>query len=160
MMSTRANTLADQLAASNQAMIDLIDAAPDAAWGRVSEEEGWTVPAIGAHVATQHDFLIDRVRRIVEGAENPPFDPVAFHEANRQAAAANATLPREQVRTLLRDHGAAATTYLRGLSDDDLDCTRLIPAMGEQPVTAQTVIEMVLIGHVEAHLKSLRQMLA
>ena len=156
-MSARANTLADRFEASNQAIIDLIAALPDESMGRVSADEGWTVSAIGARVAKQHDFLIDRVRRIVEGTESPPFDPVAFHEANRQAAAANAALPREPVMTLLQNHGAPVATYIRSLSDAELDRAKLIPAMGEEPVTAQKVIEMVLIGHPLDHGRSLRQ---
>jgi hypothetical protein len=46
------------------------------------------------------------------------------------------------------------------LSDDDLDRSRLIPAMGEKATTADQFIERVLIGHTEAHLQSLRQCLS
>ena len=71
----------------------------------------------------------------------------------------NAGLSSGQVIALLRDHGARATEYVRGLSDDDLDRSRPIPVMGDNPTTAEQFIERVLIGHAEAHLQSLRQCL-
>jgi hypothetical protein len=144
---------------ANQAMIDVIAGAPEEALGRMTDDEGWTVVAVGAHVAAQHDFLVDRARRIVTGEENPPFDAAAFHEENRRFAVANANLGRGEAIARLREHGAAAAAFLRGLNDADLARTKSIPAMGEHPVSVQTFIEMVLIGHTEAHLTSLRETL-
>jgi hypothetical protein len=158
-MSARTNALASRFEAANRAMIDAIAGAPAEALGGVTDDEGWTVVAVGAHVAAQHDFLVERARRIVTGEENPPFDAVAFHEENRRSAAANANLSRDDAIARLREHGSAAAAFLRGLDDADLDRTKSIPAMGEQPVSAQTFVEMVLIGHTEAHLTSLRESL-
>ena len=159
-MSERVEALATRFAAANQALIDAIVAAPAAVLGRVTDAEGWSVVAVGAHVATRYDFLLDRARRIIASEEFPPLDGAAFHEENRQAAAENAHLPREEALALLRDRGATVETFLRGLDDDDLGRTKSIPAVGEQPVTAQTYIERVLIGHTEAHLATLRTALA
>ena len=158
-MRAKAADLAGRFAAANQAMIDLIARAPVEAMSRTCEAEGWTVAAVGAHVAASHDFLVERVRRIVAGEASPPFDPVAFHERNARAAEEHARLGRDEVIALLREHGAQAAAFLRGLGDDDLKRTRPIPAMGEQPVTAARVVERVPIGHINAHLESLRQTL-
>lgn len=93
---------------------------------------------------------------IVAGREVPsavgPSD-----EGNARQAAENAALPREQILTLLRDHGAMAVAYLQSLTDEDLDRTTTLPLFGENPVTAQQVIEWVLIGHAADHANSLRQ---
>lgn len=158
-MSERASAVADRFAAANEAMIDLIAGAPEDAMGRTCDAEGWAVAAVGAHVAVSHDFLVERVRRIVAGEASPPFDPVAFHERNARAAEEHARLGRDEVIALLRQHGAQAAAFLGGLSHDDLERTRSIQAMGEQPVTAEQVVERVLIGHINAHLASLRQTL-
>jgi hypothetical protein len=95
------------------------------------------------------------VRRIVEDEEFPPFEAAAFHGGNARAAELNADLSAGQLIALLRDHGARATEYVRGLSDVDLDRSRSIPAMGENPTTAEQFSERILIGHTEAHLQSL-----
>ena len=159
-MSRRAEVLADRCETTIQAVIELIAGAPPDALHRSCEAEGWTAAAVAAHIAVSQDFLIDRVRRIVEDEQFPPFDAAAFHGGNARAAEENADLSSGQVIALLRNHGARATEYVRGLSDDDLDRSRPIPVMGDEPTTAEQFIERVLIGHAEAHLQSLRQCLS
>jgi hypothetical protein len=158
-MSKRAKVLADRSDTAIQAVIELIAGTPQDALNRTCETEGWTAAAVAAHIALSQDFLIDRVRRIVEDEEFPPFDAAAFHGGNTRAAEKNAELSSDQVIALLRNHGAQAAAYVRGLSDDDLDRRRPIPVMGDNPTTAEQFIERVLIGHTEAHLQSLRQCL-
>ena len=154
-MSRRAEVLADRCDTAIQAVIDLIASTSPDALNRTCEAEGWTAAAVGAHIAVSQDFLIDRVRRIVEDEQFPPFDAAAFHGGNARAAELNADLSAGQLIALLRDHGARATEYVRGLSDVDLDRSRSIPAMGENPTTAEQFSERILIGHTEAHLQSL-----
>ena len=158
-MSRRADALADHCVTAIQAVIDLIAQASPDTLHRKCEAEGWTATAVAAHVAISQDFLVERVRRIVADEEFPPFDAAAFHGGNARAAEMNAGLSSGQVFALLRDHGARSTDYVRGLSDDDLDRSRAIPVMGDNPTTAEQFIERVLIGHAEAHLQSLRQCL-
>ena len=159
-MSRRAEVLADRCDTAIQAVIDLIAGASPDALHRRCEAEGWTAAAVAAHVALSQDFLIDRVRRIVEGEEFPLFDAAAFHGRNARAAEENAVLSSGQVIALLRNHGAQAVEYVRGLSDDELDRGRPILAMGDDPTTAEQFVDRVLIGHAEAHLQSLRQCLS
>jgi hypothetical protein len=159
-VSRRCDALADHCDRAVQAMIDLIAGAPPDALHRSCEAEGWTAAAVAAHIALSQDFLIDRVRRIVEDEEFPPFDAAAFHAGNVRAAEENADLSSGQVIALLRNHGAQAVEYVRGLNDSDLDRSRPIPVMGDDPTTAEQFVERVLIGHAEAHLQSLRKCLS
>jgi hypothetical protein len=159
-MSRRADALADCCDRAIQVAIDLIAGAPPDALHRSCEAEGWTAAAVAAHIALSQDFLIDRVRRIVEDEEFPPFDAAGFHAGNARAAAENAELSSGQAIALLRSHGARAAEYVRSLDDGDLDRSRPIPVMGDDPTTADQFIERVLIGHAEAHLQSLRKCLS
>ena len=159
-MSGRAEVLANRCDAAIQTVIDLIAGAAPDALNRNCEAEGWTAAAVAAHIALSQDFLIGRVRCIVEDEQFPPFDAGAFHGRNARAAEENADLSSGQVIALLRNHGARAVEYVRGLSDDGLDRSRPIPIMGDNPTTAEQFVERVLIGHAEAHLKSLRQCLS
>ena len=159
-MSRRAEVLADRCDTAIQTVIDLIAGASPDALHRSCEAEGWTAAAVAAHVALSQDFLIDRVRCIVEDEEFPPFDAAAFHAGNARAAEENADLSSGQVIALLRNYGAQAVEYVRGLNDDDLGRSRPIPVMGDDPTTAEQFVERVLIGHAEAHLQSLRQCLS
>ena len=154
-MSARAKELATRLEQINQDVIDMVSGTNDLSV--VCPGEGWTAAAVAAHIGGAHRGILEGlIQPIVWGREVPstvgPSD-----EGNASQAAENATLPRDQILTLLRDHGAMATAYLRSLSDDDLDRTVILPFFGENPVTAQLVIERVLIGHAADHANSLRQ---
>src|SRR5919107_4040043 len=105
-MSRRAEVLADRCDMAIQAVIDLIASTSPDALNWTCEAEGWTAAAVGAHIAVSQDFLIGRVRRIVEDEQFPPFDATAFHEGNARAAEENARLSSGQVIALLRNHGA------------------------------------------------------
>jgi len=154
-VSARAKELAAQFEQINQQVIDVI--AGDTDLSVICPSEGWTAAAIGAHIGGAHRGILEGlIQPIIAGREIPsavgPSD-----EGNAKQAAENATLPRDQILRLLRDHGAMATAYLRSLSDEDLDRTVRLPLFGENPVTAQQVIEWVLIGHAAEHANSLRQ---
>jgi len=147
--------MAAQFEQINQQVIDVI--AGDTDLSVICPSEGWTAAAIGAHIGGAHRGILEGlIQPIIAGREIPsavgPSD-----EGNAKQAAENATLPRDQILRLLRDHGAMATAYLRSLSDEDLDRTVSLPLFGENPVTAQQVIERVLIGHAAEHANSLRQ---
>src|SRR4051812_26564686 len=154
-MSARANKAAAQFEQINQQVIDMISGATDLSVP--CPAEGWTAAAVAAHIGGAHRGILEGlIQPIVAGREIPsavgPSD-----EGNARQAAENAALPREQILRLLRDHGAMATAYLRSLSDEDLDRTVTIPIFGENPVTAETVIERILIGHAADHANSLQR---
>jgi hypothetical protein len=154
-MNARAKELAARFEQINQDVIDSVSGATDLSVPCPSE--GWTAAAVGAHIGGAHRGILEGlIQPLVAGREIPssigPSD-----EGNARQAAENAALPRDQILTLLRDHGAMATAYLRTLSDADLDRTVILPVFDENPVTVQQVIEWVLIGHAADHANSLRQ---
>ncbi|MFN8594507.1 MAG: DinB family protein [Thermomicrobiales bacterium] len=156
-MSARAEELATRFEQANQELIDMVSQVEDADLSATCPAEGWTAAAVAAHVGGGHFGIVEYlVKPVVEGREIPPFDMNSFNESNATEAAANAAKPKEEVLATLREQGAMAAAYLRGLSDDDLERTITLPVFGENPVTAQTVIEMVLIGHPLDHGNSLR----
>lgn len=156
-MGIRAEELASRFEQANQSVIDTIGGDADLS-GVICPAEGWTAAAVGAHVGGGHFGIVEfLIKPIVAGQELQPFDMDSFNEGNAKAAAENATMPRDEILKLLRDHGATASAYVRGLSDDDLDRTTAMPVFGPEPVTAQQVIEMILIGHPLDHGNSLRQ---
>jgi hypothetical protein len=155
-MSTRAENLASRFEQANQEVIEMVLRADGSGLGVTCPAEGWTAAALGAHVGNSHLGIVEHLlKSIVAGQEIPPMAPDAFDEMNAQTAAQNAALSKDEVLSLLRDHGTMAATYLRGLSDDDLDRSAKLSFFGDNPVTVETVIEMVLIGHPIDHGASL-----
>src|SRR4051812_4881964 len=154
-MSARAKELAARFDHINQDVIDMVSGATDL--GVPCPSEGWTAAAVAAHVGGGHRGILEGLIQPIIAGQEIPSTVGPTDEGNARQAAQNAALPRNQVLTLVRDHGAMVTAYLRSLSDDDLDRTVILPFFGENPVTAQQVIEWVLIGHAEDHANSLRQ---
>lgn len=154
-MSARGEDLATRFERVNQDLIDMVSGAADLSV--TCPGEGWTAAAVGAHAGGAHLGILEGfIKPIVAGRELPP-SAGPSDEGNARQAAENAALPREQILTMLRDHGATAAAYLRGLSDEDLDGATTLPLFGEDPVTARQVIEWVLIGHPLDHASSMRQ---
>jgi hypothetical protein len=154
-MSARAKELAARFEQINQDVIDMVSGATDLSVPCPSE--GWTAAAVAAHIGGAHRGILEGLIQPIIAGQEVPSTVGPSDEGNARQAAANAALPRNQVLTLVRDHGAMATAYLRSLSDDDLDRTVVLPFFGENPVTAANVIERVLIGHAADHANSLRQ---
>ncbi len=157
-MSARAEALADRFEQANQAVIDCVLGELGGDLSTPCPAEGWSAAALGGHIGSGHAGILNgMVKRIVNGEEVPPFSMSDFDEGNAKFASENASMPREQIVAMLRENGAEAADYLRLLSDEDLDRTTRMPLMGDQDVTAEQIIEMVLIGHVLEHGQSLRQ---
>jgi hypothetical protein len=160
-MGTRAEELAQKLEQVNQECIEAVAGAQNGGLSAICPVEGWTAAALGAHIAGGHTGILESlIKPAIEGREIPPFSLADFDAPNAKAAAENVAMPQEQVLAMLREHGTQAAAYLRLLSDDDLDRPTKFPSMGDQPVTAQQLIEWVLIGHPAEHGQSLRQGLA
>jgi hypothetical protein len=157
-MSARSAALATRLEQANQEVIDVVAGAQDDKMADTCPAEGWTAAALGSHIGFSHVGIVEGlVKPVVEGRPLPPVTMSDFAEGNAKHALEHSAMPRDQVLTLLRDNGATAAAYVRSLSDDDLDRTATLPVMGDRPVTAEQVIEMILIGHPVAHGLSLRQ---
>ncbi len=65
-----------------------------------------------------------------------------------------ANCTKQETLALLRKNAATAAGTVRGLSDEQLD--RSAPVLGGPPMTAQQMVERVLIGHVQEHHGSIR----
>jgi hypothetical protein len=156
-MGTRAEALAAQLEQINEQCIEAV-ATANGNLGAICPAEGWTAAALGAHIAGGHTGIIEAlIKPVVEGREVAPFKLSDFDEPNAKSSAENAAMPHEQVMAMLHEHGENAVAYLRSLSDEDLDRTAMLSTMGDQPVSAQQLIEWVLIGHPAEHGQSLKQ---
>lgn len=160
-MSARSEALANRFEEANQEVIGMLSICPAGDLAKICPAEGWTVSALGAHIGLSHKGILENlIKPVVAGQEIPPFDLARFAEGNAKAAAENEAMPQERIVQILRENGAEAAAYVRGLTDEDLDRQTVGPIMGDQRATVQQLIEMVLIGHAVDHGKSLREGLA
>ena len=159
-MSDRSQRLAEELQQVTDEVAAFVEAVPDGAWHRACTAEHCTVAALACHIADGYSGILDSlVKPIAEGQEGPRFSQEDLARWNAAAAEANAAQPKEVALERLRTQAPPAIAYVRTLSDEQLARSGRLP-FGGDPMTAEAVIEHVLIGHPRGHLASMQAAIA
>ncbi len=155
-MSTRAHSLAEQFEQVNAAAIAAVEATDDHGWQATCTEENWPVAFTAWHIADGHTTIMGLIDAAAAGEPVPPITPAMLDANNAGNAAQHATCSRQEALDLLRQNGSTVATTIRGLGDEQLDRAAVIELFGDHPLSAQQLIELVLIGHARQHTPSLR----
>lgn len=148
-MGQRSQALAEQFEQTNRQMTATIERCSDAQWKTKTSGEKWPVGVVAHHVAQSHEGIAGIVKLIATGQQLPPMTMDTIDKMNAEHAKQYANVTRPDTLALLKKNAAAAASTVRGLSDEQLD--RSAPVLGGSPMTAQQMIERVLIGHVKEH---------
>jgi len=162
--TTRSARLADQFEAAQEGFIRLVESLTVDHWRmrgkntpelRINEEdETRPVGVIAHHVAVNQDWIMNRIKAIVEDQPTPPVD---FKSINAQHANEHAHATRAEVLALLRDSKPRIAREVRAIRDHELDKERQLPS---GTMTVQQRIERVLIGHMKSHQASIEATIA
>jgi hypothetical protein len=157
--TSRAARLADQFEAAQEGFIRLVESLTVEHWRmkgkntpelRINnEDESRPVGVIAHHVAVNQDWIMSRIKAIIEDKPTPPVD---FKEVNAHHANEHSHATRAEVLALLRDSKPRIAKELRAVQDDQLDKERELPS---GTMTVQQRIERVLIGHMKSHQASI-----
>jgi hypothetical protein len=154
-MSARAESLAKQFEARAAELRDTIQKLTDAEWKKVTTAEKWPVGVTAHHVAAGHEGIADIVKTVAAGQSLPGFTMAMFDEMNAKHAREHANCTRAETLALHDKGAAAAAAQVRRLSDAELDRSGTVLA-GMPAMTAQQVVEGILINHINDHLGSIR----
>ena len=155
-MSTRAQQLADQTDNAINQTIAFVESIPEEKWTVLCGPEQCTVAALASHVAGSATGVLNFLVKPVAQGESPlPITPEQIHAGNAENARTNANRSRSEVLADLRANGAEASSYVRRLSDDELQRSAVL-FFSPEPVTADFIIENVLVNHSLEHLESMR----
>ena len=145
---------------ANNGLIAVVERLTDAQWSAPGGPEGWSVGVTAHHLATDHAILAGFVEAVAAGRPLPTWTMDMLHQYNARHADEHKHCTKAETLELLRREGAAAASMVRGLSDEQLDRTAVIPWDGGPPVSAQRLIEQKLIGPIEEHLAGIRGAIA
>ncbi|MBT8405884.1 MAG: DinB family protein [Deltaproteobacteria bacterium] len=154
-MSQRTKKLVERFTAFSNDFIAVVENCTDEDWQEVCGGEQWTFGVVAHHVASGHFGAIDLVRMIVAGESIPEITMETIDQMNAQHAKEHANCTKKEVLALLRQNGPAFAGYLEGLSEADLARTGYLAAIGGD-VSAQQLIEMVILQSAEEHLDSMK----
>ena len=159
MTNTRSAQLAEQFEAAHDDFIHLIESLNDEQWHRSGknfpkriddEDEGRPLGVIAHHVATNGDWIMQRIQTMLAGG---PLSPVNMRVINSEHAREHADVTKDEVLRLLRASKPRIAEAVRAIPDSQLDIQRDTPA---GPMSAAQRVERVLIGHMEQHEGSIK----
>lgn len=156
---SRSARLADQFETAQGSFIRLVESLTTEQWSKRGkntpearindEDESRPVGVIAHHVAETQDWIMNRIKAILEDKPTPPVD---FKVINAEHAMEHAHATRAEVLALLRDSGPRIGQDIRDIRDEQLDKERQLPS---GIMTVQERIERVLIGHMKSHQASI-----
>ena len=163
MINVRSAQLAEQYEVAHDEFVRLVEALSEDQWQvtgknypqRIGDEdEGRRVGIIAHHVATNGDWIVQRIQTMLAGG---PLAPVNQREINAEHARNNAGVTRAEVLRLMRASRSRIADAVRAIPDNQLDIQRETPV---GPMSAAQRVERVLIGHMNQHKGSIEAAIA
>ena len=154
MSNNRSAQLAEQFESAHDAFIRLVESLNEEQWHLAGknfpqrlndEDEGRPLGVIAHHVATNGDWIMQRIQTMLAGG---PLAPVNTRAVNSEHARTHADVTKDEVLRLLRASKPRIAEAVRAIPDNQLDVQRETPA---GPMSAAQRVERVLIGHMQQH---------
>jgi uncharacterized damage-inducible protein DinB len=156
---TRAEELAAQFEAVNDAIIASIAGTSAEHWQRVTASERWPVGVVAHHMLEVQRFFAGVLAGL--SSDEVPLATLTsqFVDANNARHAREfAGVGKQETVDALQESGTNLTGLIRELDEQQLG--RVAISFDEQPLTAEQLIQFALIGHFQEHLESIRTTLA
>jgi hypothetical protein len=155
-MGARAESLAKQYEAKAAEMTATINRLSDVDWKKTTAAEQWSVGVTAHHVAGAHEPIAGIAKTVASGQSIPNFTMAMLNEMNAKHAKDFAGCSKAETLALHQKGVTAAAAIVRGFSDAELDASGTVMA-GMPPMTAQQVVESILINHINDHMGSIRK---
>ena len=153
---SRAEDLAMRFEQANVDVIAAVEACTEEQWRKQCAGEGWGIGVVAHHIAGAYPTIAGIAQGIATGQELPSITMEMIDHGNAQHANEFANCTKAEVLELLRSNGASAAGAVQGMSEAQLDKAAPLGPLGPDPVSAQQVIENILIGHAQGHLQSIQ----
>ena len=154
-MAAKSEALAKQFEAKAQEVTGVLDRLSDADWKKTTSSEKWTVGVVAHHMAGSHEGISNIIKAVAAGQSMGNFTMEMLHDMNAKHAQEHAGAGKAETIALHKKSAATAAAVVRGLSDADLGKSGTVLS-GMPPMSVEQVINMILLNHIEEHLKSIR----
>jgi uncharacterized protein (TIGR03083 family) len=155
-MGAKTEALAVQIEGKTREAVATLEKLGDADWKKVTAAEKWTVGVTAHHLAGGLEAVAGIVSGIVAGEPSRgSFTRAMLDEMNAQHAKEHAGCTRAETLALFRKGAATAVAVVRGLNDDQLAKSGTV-FTDTPPMTAEQLITLGLVGHLDDHMRSIR----
>jgi hypothetical protein len=134
----------------------VFDQLSDADWKKVTDAERWSVGVTAHHLAGAFEPVSNFITMIAAGRSMENFTLQTLHNLNAQHAKDYANCTKAETIALHKQGMALAAATIRSLNDADLAKTGTIFS-DAPPMTAEQLIGLGLLGHIDEHLGSIRK---
>jgi uncharacterized damage-inducible protein DinB len=156
-METRAERVATELSRAIEEVADFVRSCPDEKWRAACDAEGWTVAQTAHHMSSGFPIEMEYVTAGAEGRPLPSYSWDDIDRITREQAESAVSITKAEVLEQLTAGAASTLAYIRALTDQQLDRTSSLALQDGATVTAQDIIEhVVLTDHFRGHLASMR----
>jgi hypothetical protein len=146
-----AEALAQRFKEAVQRLAALLERCSAEQWRTVCPEEGWSVGVIAHHVGGAFCFQAGLIEALLSGKPLPEQTRQGIDEGNARHALKYADCGQDETVEGLRVKGAAIGQLLAGLTDEQLELAAPFVLASGRVTSIRTIIERMLIGHVENH---------
>ena len=156
-MGPKTAALATELEGKTRDAVATLEKLGDADWQKTTAAEKWPVGVTAHHLAVGLEAVAGIVNGIMSGA--PPrgtFTRAMLDQMNAQHAKEHGGVTRTETLALLRKGATTASAVVRGLSDDQLAKSGTV-FTDAPPMTAEQLIRLGLLSHVDEHMDSIRK---
>jgi hypothetical protein len=154
-MRAKGEVLAKQFETKVREAMATLEKLSDGDWKKVTEAEKWPVGVTAHHLAGALEPVSKMVKAVATG-QSREIPSAMIDEMNARHAKEQANCTKAETIELLRKGSAAAAEVIRGLSDDQLAKSGIVIS-GVPPMTAEQLIMVGLLDHIDGHLGSMRK---
>lgn len=158
-MTSRGQALAQKIEDFNREVIACVRDCKDADWAKICKAEDWPFGVVARHVGDGHYRVGELARLIIKGEALPEWTMEEIIQMGNDHAREHADCTKEDVLSILENNGRSLTAYVAALTDDDLDARGRLALLGED-ISAQQILEMLVLHSGGDHLQSMRATLA
>jgi uncharacterized protein (TIGR03083 family) len=156
-MGAKTEALAKQFEGKARDAVATLEKLGDTDWKKVTAAERWTVGVTAHHLAGGLEAVAGIVTGIVSGGPSRGnFTRAMLDAMNAQHAKEHADCRRAETLALFQKGAATASTVVRGLNDDQLAKSGTV-FTDAPPMTAERLIMLGLLGHIDDHMGSIRK---
>jgi hypothetical protein len=146
-----AEALAQRFEEALHRLVVLLERCSAEQWRIVCPDEGWSVGVTAHHVGGSFRFVTGLIHALLAGKPLPEETPRGIDEGNARHALKYADCAQDETVEGLRAKGAAVGQLLVGLTDEQLAFAAPFSLASGRVTSIRTIIERMLIGHVENH---------
>ena len=154
-MAAKTEALAKQFETKVQEATGVLERLSDADWKKTTASEKWTVGVVAHHMAGAHEGISNIIKAVAAGQSMGNFTMQMLHDMNAKHAQEHAGANKAETIALHKKNAATAAAVVRGLSDADLAKSSTVLS-GMPPMSVEQVINGILLGHIDEHVKSIR----